>query len=304
MKKRFLFIPLLASLCLAGCGNDWENDTGEYSEHDIGYLYKNVKYGDAGERNYIDIALPKNPAEKTGLVLWIHGGGWVKGNKSISLMSQAYMNALISKGYAVASMNYRYASKSDGVNYNSILDDVTKALAKTKKIGQLKNIDLTKTFISGHSAGAHITMLYSYSRRAEAPITPVGCMPFAGPTNFMNETYYTFGNKEYLTSCITELINHKVDVSNYKNYEADLKAASPLTYLTDASKAVPTIICHGKKDDVVPFAESEALYNRLKELNVQVTGLTFANSDHSLNKDPDMLKKSGEVMLEYITQLF
>lgn len=304
MKTKLLFIPLLSVLLLTSCGKDIENNTGDYSEHSIGYLYKDVPYGDAGERNLVDIALPKNPCEKTGLIFWIHGGGWVKGNKSVSLMSSEFINYTIEKGYAFATMNYRYASKKDGVNYNSILDDVTKALNKVKKIAKLKDIDLTKAFISGHSAGAHITTLYSYSRRAEAPITPVACMPFAGPSNFMNETYYTCKNKDYLNACITELINHDVNVDTYKNYESDLLAASPLTYLKDKENAIPTILCHGKKDDVVPYADSVAVYNRLTELGVKCNALTFTDSDHSLRDDPDMLKKSGELLMQYVTELF
>src|SRR5436309_15574481 len=51
----------------------------------------------------LDLLLPA-AGSPTPLVIWIHGGGWLSGSRS-PLPSQ--VSALCSRGYAVASVDYR-----------------------------------------------------------------------------------------------------------------------------------------------------------------------------------------------------
>lgn len=68
-------------------------------------------------RNVLDLWLPRNGLPRNGLprnvqapnplVLFIHGGGFVSGDKST--LSTAVLDKLLSGGFAVASINYRWA---------------------------------------------------------------------------------------------------------------------------------------------------------------------------------------------------
>jgi acetyl esterase/lipase len=54
------------------------------------------------ERNRLDLYLPEKAEGQLPLVVWIHGGGWEGGSKE-----GCPAISLVSKGYAVASINYR-----------------------------------------------------------------------------------------------------------------------------------------------------------------------------------------------------
>jgi acetyl esterase/lipase len=62
---------------------------------------KNLTYGDH-ERQKLDLFVPKGDGPFP-LVLWVHGGGWTGGSKEGNPLM-----AMLAKGYAVASTNYRF----------------------------------------------------------------------------------------------------------------------------------------------------------------------------------------------------
>ncbi len=80
------------------------------------------------ERQKYDLVFPKNVKGKIGLVLCIHGGGWVQSSKdeytkSLFKLSEEY-------SLAAACINYRYVSES--VTFNDVCDDITSALESIK----------------------------------------------------------------------------------------------------------------------------------------------------------------------------
>ena len=68
-------------------------------------VLRNLAYVANGhERNRLDIYLPEKPTGRLPLVVWIHGGGWEAGSKE-----GCPAVPLVAKGYAVASINYRFS---------------------------------------------------------------------------------------------------------------------------------------------------------------------------------------------------
>ena len=68
--------------------------------------YENVKYG-PHERNVLDLYLARS-ARPTPLVVHIHGGGWMAGDKS--QVQPVVVNECLKSGISVASINYRYTT--------------------------------------------------------------------------------------------------------------------------------------------------------------------------------------------------
>src|SRR5262245_22753149 len=68
----------------------------------------NIPYVDNGSRSQIlNVYLPEQPAEKPlPLVIWIHGGAWMGGNQA-----NPPLLYLVPKGFAVASIQYRFSSE-------------------------------------------------------------------------------------------------------------------------------------------------------------------------------------------------
>src|SRR5437016_14561532 len=58
---------------------------------------------DGHERNKLDLYLPEKADGPLPVIVWVHGGGWLAGSKD----GGGPALALVARGYAVASTNYR-----------------------------------------------------------------------------------------------------------------------------------------------------------------------------------------------------
>lgn len=259
---------------------------------------KNVKYGSEA-RQVVDIAYPENVQGEAGLVLMIHGGAWIAGDKSTYTDSIKYGAQL---GYVCAAMNYRYISEKN--NINDIMDDITACLDKIRSDAADRGINVTKVLLTGTSAGAHLSLLYAYSRKAEAPIKPAAVVSYCGPTDLADWddahiSSNAMGDANFVYALISYAAGCTVTPENYKSNEIQsvLRKISPVYYVDGNS--VPTVVCHGTKDTVVPFADSVKLDAALTESGVTHRYIVYQNSDHDLGGDPQAAKIGGDLLLEY-----
>jgi dipeptidyl aminopeptidase/acylaminoacyl peptidase len=63
--------------------------------------------------------------------------------------------------------------------------------------------------------------------------------------------------------------------------ELKLEEASPITYVT--ADDPPFLLIHGDRDPVVPYEQSQLMYDRLVQRNVPAQLVTVQNGDHSLS---------------------
>lgn len=112
----------------------------------------NVPYG-KHERQVLDFYRVES-AKPTPLLFFIHGGGWVAGDKSGVDNLQAYLDA----GISVVSINYRYSwqAQLEGVMppVQWPLEDAARALQFVRSKAAEWNIDKARIGASGGSAGA------------------------------------------------------------------------------------------------------------------------------------------------------
>lgn len=264
-------------------------------------VYRDLSYGEH-ERNTLDLYIPGNTKE-TGLVLYIHGGAWIGGDKSgysdtIKEMSEEF-------GVACAAINYRYIC--DTVDINDIMDDIDAAMVCIKETGKKHCVDINRSILTGGSAGANLALLYSYSRVENSAIPPVAVMSDCGPTDLTDDYYYynpelgkenAIGNEEQISQLLSWACGKKITRETRDDAIEEIKKVSPLYYVTENS--VPTIINHGSKDDVVPFRNAVALDEKLTECGVEHYFNVFPNSDHGLASDPDCREKSMQQFYGFI----
>ena len=123
--------------------------------------YSNLKYG-PHERNTFDIYLPQS-ATPTPLVIYIHGGGFVMGDKQdAAKWRQKDIDFFLSKGIAFASINYRYYKNDDRIGVGNCLDDVQHAIQYIRHQSRKFNLDKTRVVCYGHSAGAGSSMYLAF----------------------------------------------------------------------------------------------------------------------------------------------
>jgi acetyl esterase/lipase len=110
-----------------------------------------VRYGDH-ERQVLDFYQAKSD-RPTPVVFFIHGGGWVSGDKK-AVSVKPYLNA----GISVVSINYRYSWQAQlaGVKppVKAPLDDAARALQFVRGKAVEWNLDKQRIGASGGSAGA------------------------------------------------------------------------------------------------------------------------------------------------------
>ncbi len=90
------------------------------------------------------------------LLVMIHGGCWLNAYGVDHV--RAFSSALADAGYAVWSLEYRRTG-DEGGGWPGSLEDVTTALAAAPELLAQHPIDLSRTAISGHSAGGHLALL-------------------------------------------------------------------------------------------------------------------------------------------------
>ncbi|MBQ7596695.1 MAG: alpha/beta hydrolase [Clostridia bacterium] len=256
--------------------------------------------GTKNERQSYDLVFPKKASGSLGLVLCIHGGGWVEGDKSS--YTKNLMQVSDENGYAAACMNYRYASET--VDYGDIMDDITSALAAIKAKGAEYGVNLDKVLLTGISAGGHLSLLYAYTQKDNAPIKPVCVVELCGPTDLEDGFYYSEENSvtqavgvEYFRNIISHGIGYNIDLNNFDAARSALKKYSPINYVDE--NTVPTVFGHGEQDEIVPYQNALDLDKKLTEFNVEHTFISFPNSGHGC-EDKASISKIMEYFFSYM----
>lgn len=116
-------------------------------------FYKDIQYGNFKE-NILDIFLP-NSKQPASLVINIHGGGFINGDKAQQYQnSGSLINTLLVKNIAYASINYRLLTENDGEGVLKCLNDSKRALQFIRYYSKALNIDKSNIMLMGGSAGA------------------------------------------------------------------------------------------------------------------------------------------------------
>lgn len=121
--------------------------------------FANEKYGDH-KRNVFDIWLADSD-EPTPLVIYIHGGGFVGGDKSRYYESEDWVKFL-EAGVSIAAINYRFLNHPP-YGILASLNDSKRCLQYIRFNAEKYNIDKNKIACSGGSAGAGTSLWLAFS---------------------------------------------------------------------------------------------------------------------------------------------
>lgn len=113
-----------------------------------------ITYGTAAQQT-LDLYLPQaaRPASGYPLVVYVHGGGWRNGDRS---MVQQKPDFFIGKGWGFASVGYRLLPEAP---VEQQAQDVASALRRLVADARSLGIDTARIIVMGHSAGAHLAAL-------------------------------------------------------------------------------------------------------------------------------------------------
>jgi len=110
---------------------------------------QNIEYPSAFADNTLDVYMPKSATESLPVIIWVHGGGYIGGDKSDV---QIYATALAAQGFAVVSMNYARAPEA---KYPTPILQLGEVCGWVTKNAETYALDASRIVLAGDSAGAH-----------------------------------------------------------------------------------------------------------------------------------------------------
>ncbi|MFI6849335.1 alpha/beta hydrolase [Kitasatospora sp. NBC_00085] len=155
---------------------------------------RNRHYGPARRGNRLDVYVSRRHRTAAPVLVYVHGGAFVTGNKMLGARPLLYR--LAAQGWVCVSVDYRLFR----ARYGDQLTDVRAALAWTRANAPSYGGSTEAVFVAGGSSGAHLAAtaaltstdvrgvigLYGYyghvGRRSPAPTSPQDCVnPDAPP---------------------------------------------------------------------------------------------------------------------------
>jgi len=258
--------------------------------------FLDMSYG-THERQVVDLCIPYDASGDIGMVLFIHGGAWIAGDKESYTSGMNYGASNL--GIATASLNYRYLSED--VDIIDILGDIDAALAKVKQKGAEVGVNINKVLLTGDSAGGHLSLLYAYARKATAPVTPVAVISNSGPTDLYDDNFYhnnALGDTAAISDLMSKACGKRFDYADKASAMNELYRVSPVAYVS--ADCVPTVINHGDSDSIVPFSNAQTLDALLTQYGVEHVLNVYKGADHDLGKDDAAKAKADELLFGYI----
>jgi len=101
----------------------------------------------------LDVYYPEGTEGLLPVIIDVHGGGWVYGNKELN---EYFCLSLASRGFAVVNISYRLLPDTD---LRGQVEDVLHSLHWLGQHGPEHHCDLNRVFITGDSAGGHLSSL-------------------------------------------------------------------------------------------------------------------------------------------------
>ena len=239
--------------------------------------FADLSYSDSGDPMHkLDLYLPDATGGPIPLVIWIHGGAWIGGDKR-----RVGVTYLLEDGYAIASINYRLMPEALPP---AQIQDANAAAAFLWESAEEYGFDRERFVLAGASAGGRSTGLVGLSLNDAVPefeISPD--VRFAALLDF-------FGGVD----------NPREDNKRRRRRrQADLTAAERLEILSliDTLSYIdgddpPTLIVHGEEDRVVPIEQSEELAAALEAAGVPVQFERVPGKGHGIVKFQDEQTKA------------
>jgi acetyl esterase/lipase len=226
----------------------------------------NVDYwGDGRPRHRLDIYRSRLvPRENAPVVVYVHGGGWVIGNKREQ--GKPMMFELVARGWVCVAINYRLSPKAVWPDH---IVDVKRALAWVKEHIAEYGGDPGFIAISGGSAGGHLCALAALSagdpafqpRFEEADTSVQACVPFYG---VMDLTSSPDGSAIFGPGLV-EMLEKTVMKVKESDHPEVFRAASPTHRVHPG--APPFFVLQGANDTLVPVETARTFVQRLRAVS-------------------------------------
>jgi acetyl esterase/lipase len=234
---------------------------------------RDVVYGKGGGEDLkLNIARPKGDAKNLPCLVFIHGGGWMGGDRT------AHDDAtwrMAQRGYVSATVGYRFAPKH---KFPAQVNDVKCAIRYLRAHADEHGLDPKRIAVCGFSAGAHLAMMLGVTQKEDGlegdggwPEQSSGVqavVSFFGPTDLAAPDL-----KGYTSPLLASFLGGPL-----RDMPDKYKHASPVTYVTAGD--APMLLVQGTKDPLVPPTQAYRMLDAMTKAGVTGRADVLAGAGH------------------------
>ncbi|MFP6872417.1 MAG: alpha/beta hydrolase [Verrucomicrobiales bacterium] len=244
-----------------------------------GKVVKDIEFAVVGGHSLkLDLYQPPNP-EGSGLLVWIHGGGWRKGTRE-----KCFLKWLPKHGYTVASISYRL---SDVAKFPAQLHDCKAAVRWLRANAPKYGYRTGKIAVAGASAGGHLSALMATTADNPELEGKVGgnleqssriqaAVDYYGATDFILRSKTQPSRANEKGSVVFDLLGGGADEKT-----ALAKQASAVYHVSRDD--APLLIFHGNKDTTVLLDQSQAIVKAYQKSGSRVQIYVIGGAGHGGN---------------------
>ncbi len=227
---------------------------------------RNVDYwGDGIFRHRLDVLrLRDHPPERGPVLVYVHGGAWMIGNKRQQGIPM--LHELAARGWVCVAINYRLSPRA---TWPSHIVDVKRALAWVREHIAEYGGDPTFVAVSGGSAGGHLAALAALTPGArewqpgfeDADTSVDACVPFYGAYDLTGDPEASGEFGPGLLRLLERFVMKQPIADDRERYVQ----ASATERVGPA--APPMFVLHGINDTLVPIRVARRLVERLRAVS-------------------------------------
>jgi acetyl esterase/lipase len=264
----------------------------------------NLSYKSGCKSCVLDLALPnESHAGPSPLIVVIHGGGWIEGDKS-SFASDTYgvpgnIVDFARLGFAAATINYRLSKEAP---YPTALEDCRAAIRWLREHAAEYQLDQKQIGVYGNSAGGHLALLLGLledpadrGKALEQSSRVQAAASDSGPIDLL---------ADYRNGVLRTIIGRFMGGSPEGARLALFEQASPGHYVS--AKGPPLLLIYGEADAQVDVKTADRFVAALGEAGRKdVTYLRLAHVDHcphSLQRVPYVTDAVDQFFLRTLQQ--
>jgi len=224
-----------------------------------------------------DVFLPPLEEKNRPAVLFIHGGGWIEGDRS---QLRGYGILLARLGFVCMCNSYRLSNESI---WPAQIQDVNCAIRYLRANATDLGLDPDRIGVSGNSAGGHLSLMaaatnYDQIFEGEGGNNEVSSEIKAVCAIYPPTTIRQLEMPNPLENAFLMLMGKEAKKEDYDK-------ASPLNYVTEDYP--PCMLIHGSTDSVVRLKDSTKFYEKLIEFNRPASLHIFSEEEHAFDGEPD-----------------
>ena len=239
-------------------------------------------------RQTLDLFIPntrRNQNNRTlPLVVWIHGGGWIQGDKNSGNHPARIPHLVKTEKYIGASINYRLSGEA---KWPSQIHDCKAAIRWLRGNAEKYGINQEKIAAWGSSAGGHLASMLGVSHNNKKLEGKLGSFKFVSSKVQAVINYYGPSLFLQMDDYPSKIVHSSPNSPESKllgiPLRKDIKLAneaSPYSYVN--SDMPPFLHFHGTDDPLVPYNQSLIFHRRLLASKNNSTLVSLHKGGHSM----------------------